>query len=157
MPCVGDASEFCGAANAIQIYQNSAAAPVNFSSCITGRSLSTFSNIQLQAILKTGPYFPIQIYATTLNLNANQTIQYTILSVSHAFLEIFHWFRHILPLRPARTVHTIWQISDWSKVSWHHMVYLEIPCLFNQVLGIRKFLLLGLINISHLIQDIAPW
>jgi len=85
IPCKANTAELCGAGNRLAVYQDSSAIPISPDKCITGRG---FFNFQLQAVpvnsaggLLVGGVTK-QIYAVTLNFNLQDTVQYTILSVS---------------------------------------------------------------------------
>jgi hypothetical protein len=85
IPCKANTAEHCGAGNRLEVYQDSSAIPISPDACITGRG---FFNFQLQAVPTSSSGGPLvrgvtrQIYAVTLNFNFEDTVEYTILSVS---------------------------------------------------------------------------
>jgi hypothetical protein len=97
-PCVADTSELCGAGNRLAVYQDSSATPISPDTCITGRS---FFNFHLQAVPVNSAGGALvggvtrQIYAVTLNFNLENTVQYTILSVSHSSFVIRNCFINV--------------------------------------------------------------
>lgn len=85
IPCNANTAELCGAGNRLAVYQDSSAIPISPDTCISGRG---FFNFQLQAVPVNSAGEALvggvtkQIYAVTLNFNFEDTVEYTILSVS---------------------------------------------------------------------------
>jgi hypothetical protein len=91
IPCNANTAELCGAGNRLAVYQDSSAIPISPDTCITGRG---FFNFQLQAVPVDSVGEALaggvtkQIYAVTLNFNFEDTVEYTILSVSDVKFEL---------------------------------------------------------------------
>ena len=88
MRCDANTTEFCGAGNRLAVYQDSSATPISPGTCITGRGPWDFGGFGLQAVPVDSAGAALvggvikQIYAVLLNFNLQNTVQYTILSVS---------------------------------------------------------------------------